>query len=138
MVDDSVTASPQLQDLYKEAVVLGYQPSMDFAIKGIPGHLSSELIVLIQEDDSYIVYYRDMGRSREVAQSPELDVIREHFFDQLADLAGPRGRGPWAGRKRPSPYEGMSTDERIEALRKLGWFPTPDEVRAREQEGPTP
>lgn len=134
MTDEFVPASPQLQELHKETVDLGYEPGLDFSIRGIPQRLSSELIVLAQEGDVYVVYYRDMGRSREVARSSELDVIRTHFFDQLADLAGPRGRGPWAGRKRPSPYEGMSTEERIEAFRKLGWFPTAEEVRARQQE----
>lgn len=123
-IENAVTpASPQLQELYKEAVALGYQPKMDFAIKGIPGHLSSEIIILIQEDDSYVVFYRDMGQSREVARSSDLSVIRTHFFDELADLAGPRGRGPWAGRKRPSRFEGMSQEERIAALEKLGFFP---------------
>ena len=123
MTDEFVPAPPPLQELHQEAVDLGYEPGLDFSIRGIPQRLSSELIVLAQEGDVYVVYYRDMGRSGEIARSSELSVIRAHFLDELANLAGPRGRGPMAGQKRRDPYEGMSVDERVSAMRKLGKFP---------------
>ena len=123
MTAERVPASPPLQELYKEAVALGYQPNMDFVVRGIPGFNSSELIILVEEEGHYIVYYQDMGRSREVARSSEFSVIRERFLEELADLAGPRGRGPMAGQKRKDPYAGMTVDERVAAMRKLGKFP---------------
>ena len=116
-------ASPELQGLHQDAEALGYQPNMDFVVRGIPGFNSSELIILVEEEGHYIVYYQDMGRSREVARSSEFSVIRTRFLEELANLAGPRGRGPTAGQKREDPYEGMSVDERVSAMRKLGKFP---------------
>lgn len=123
VTNEFVPASPELRELYSEAVALGYEPGMDFFITGIPGAVSSELILLYQEDGFYVVYYRDMGRARELARSRELEAIRPRFLDALANLAGPRGRGPTAGHERTDPYEGLSVDERVEELRKLGWFP---------------
>ncbi|WP_456826778.1 hypothetical protein [Cellulomonas sp. P5_E12] len=90
---------PEFVELHDECLRLGYLYGLDYFIWHIPAELSSELIVLGLDGDSYTVSYRDMGTQRLLLRTDDFAVARARFLDELGWLAGPRGRGPYVGRK---------------------------------------
>lgn len=107
--------------LHREAVAAGFVYGLDFLIQGIHAHMSSELILLAQQDDEYVISYQDMGRYTELERSTSFDAIRTRFLAEVAALAGPRGRGPTAGQHAANPYEGWTFEERLEEMRRRGF-----------------
>lgn len=91
-------ASEALRAVRDELLAQGLTEGLDFAVVGTgdPTAFSSELIVLWGDDDGWHVDYRDMGRSRELLRSDDLQSARDRFVDEALELAGDRGRGPRA------------------------------------------
>ena len=116
---------PEFVEVYREAEGLGYLNGTDFQVWYIPASLSSELIVLGFEGPDYAVWYRDMGESRLVLRTADFAQAREAFLAELARLAGPRGRGPYAGTTPPGRYDGMTPEQVYEAMQREGYFGGP-------------
>lgn len=111
----------ELEALRDEGVRRGLVYGMDFAIAYVPVSMSSEVVLLALEDDAFVVHYRDMGQNRELSRAATLDGVAERFLEEAARLAGPRGRGPYAGGAVPTEFDGMTQDEIIEEYRRRGF-----------------
>lgn len=123
-VDQHLTEPPaEFVALRDECDRLGYLNGVDYFLWHVPASLSSELVELGVEDGTYRVWYRDLGRRRELAATADFGEARRVFLDEVARLAGPRGRGPYAGQEAPpSHYEDMSPQDVYEQLRRDGYF----------------
>ena len=113
----------ELLALKEEAERLGCAYGMDFYVHSFPGFTSSEVIMLDVDGDEYVIVYSDMGREDELGRTRDPAVARELFLEKLARMAGPRGRGPYAGMPPRSRFEGMSQREAYEAMQREGRMP---------------
>jgi hypothetical protein len=116
---------PEFVEVYREAEGLGYLNGTDFQVWYIPASLSSELIVLGFEGPDYAVWYRDLGQNRLVVRTADFTRARQEFLAELARLAGPRGRGPYAGTSAPGRYDGMTPEQAYAAMQQEGYFGGP-------------
>ncbi|GIG36220.1 hypothetical protein [Cellulomonas pakistanensis] len=103
-------------NLHDEAVALGYRNGQDFAVRGIPAELSSEVVELGKQEGVYHVWHRDMGRRYDVASSSSPADVRREFLLELGRLAGPRGRGPYASEPAPQRGEDLTREQLIEQI----------------------
>jgi len=119
-VSDVVPDVPALAALREECVRAGYLEGVDFHVDGFPTVLSSEYIDLDVDGGQYRVRYADMGSKRVIATATSVAGVRQVFLDELARLAGGRGRGPEAGRHdRPTSWrETMTEDELIARFKR--------------------
>lgn len=107
-------SSRALAALREECLCAGYLEGLDFHIDGFPTVLSSEYVDLDVTGGTYRVRYADMGSKREVGVTPSLTAARRVFLDELARLAGGRGRGPRAGeRDRPVSWRETLTEDEL-------------------------
>jgi len=114
-----------LADVAREAEALGYLNGTDFHVWHVPASLSSELVVLGLHGGNYTVWYRDMGQDRLLVRTADLATARQEFLAELARLAAPRGRGPYAGATAPGRYDGMTREQVYEAMQREGYFRDP-------------
>lgn len=111
----------RLHALRDEGVRRGLNYGMDFAIAHVAVAMSSELIVLDLVDDSFVYYYRDMGKSTEIGRGATLDEVAEPFLTEVARLAAGRGRGPLVG--VPDPRDEKTPKQAFEEMQAQGFFP---------------
>lgn len=111
----------QLVALRDEGERRGFSYGLDFAIAYVPVAMSSELVVLTVDEGELVVHYRDMGQNREVGRAGTVAAIAEPFLEEVARLAGPRGRGPYAGQEPPDPFAGMTREQVLEEYRRRGF-----------------
>ena len=121
-MSDQRPAPPEFVALRTEGEALGFEYGTDFFIWWVPGFVSSETIIFGMDGPDYTVTYSDMGQERRLFASPSFDEAKGRFLDEVARLAGPRGRGPLAGQPAQSRYEGMTQDEVYEQLKSQGYF----------------
>ncbi|WP_182112451.1 MULTISPECIES: glycohydrolase toxin TNT-related protein [unclassified Actinotalea] len=119
---DQPQAPPEFVALRAEGEARGFVYGMDFFVWGVPGNGSSESIIFGCEGADYTVTYSDMGRERRLYASASYDDAKRRFFDEVARLAGPRGRGPLAGKPAQTGYEGMTQEQVYEQLKRQGYF----------------
>ena len=100
-------------ELSNEATSLGYVNGADYAVWGVPADLSSELVELGKRGDTYLVWYRDMGRRYDVIASSVRSDVRREFLLELGRVAGPRGRGPYVDEPAPRRGAGMTREQLI-------------------------
>lgn len=111
----------ELVALRDEGERRGFSYGLDFAISYVAVAMSSELVVLTIDDGAFVVSYRDMGQNREVARAATVADVAEPFLEEVARLAGPRGRGPYAGQEPPDPFAGMTREQVVEEYRRRGF-----------------
>jgi len=111
----------ELEALRDEGVRRGLSYGLDFAIAYVPAAMSSEVVLLTVDGAGFVVYYRDMGQNRELARGATVADVAERFLEEAARLAGPRGRGPYAGQEPPNEFEGMTREQVIEEYRRRGF-----------------
>lgn len=119
---ESRPAPPEFLALKAEGEALGFEYGMDFFIWWVPGDLSSETIVFGVDGESYTVTYSDMGRERQLYASASFGDAKRRFLDEVARLAGPRGRGPLAGQPTRSRWDGMTPEQVYEQMKAEGYF----------------
>jgi hypothetical protein len=117
-----VSQQEELEAVAREAIELGYLAGTDFFVWGVRADLSSEVVALGPEGDDLVVWYRDRGRNLEIARSQTVIGVHDVFFAELARLAGPRGRGPYAGGRPPGRYDGMTPERALDRLTSQGYF----------------
>jgi hypothetical protein len=110
---DSDVPDEAMRAIDRECEELGYRRGDDFSVWGVPADLSSEVVRLGKVDGEYIIWYQDMGLDRELFRSTSGSETREAFLLEVARLAAPRGRGPYAGRRVPSPLDGLTLEEKV-------------------------
>lgn len=113
---------PEFVALKEEAEAQGCLYGMDFGIWYIPTMLSSEVLIVGLDGDEYTLRYSDMGHKRELFRSSDFAAFREQFLEEAARLAGPRGRGPYAGQPERDEYYGLTKRETFEKMQKKGLF----------------
>lgn len=107
-------SSGALAALREECLRAGYLEGLDFHVDGFPTMVSSEYVDLDVTGGTYRVRYADMGSKRVVSVAPSLTAARRVFLDELARLAGGRGRGPSAGeRDRPVSWRDTLTEDEL-------------------------
>ena len=116
------TPPPEFSVLRADGETLGFEYGTDFGIWWVPGFLSSEVIIFGVDEEDYTVTYSDMGQERRLFASPSFAAARRLFLEEVARLAGPRGRGPLAGQPAQSRYDGMTQEEVYEQLKSEGYF----------------
>lgn len=119
---DARPAPPEFVALRAEGESLGFEYGTDFFVWWVPGFVSSETIIFGVDGQDYTVTYSDMGQERRLATVPSFEDAKKRFFDEVARLAGPRGRGPLAGQPAHSRFEGMTQEEVYEHLKAQGYF----------------
>ena len=121
-MSDHHPAPPEFVALRVEGEELGFEYGTDFFVWWVPGFVSSETIIFGIDGQDYTVTYSDMGQERRLFASLSFGEAKTRFFDEVARLAGPRGRGPLAGQPAHSRFEGMTQDEVYEQLKAQGYF----------------
>lgn len=95
-------APAELVELDATARELGFVPGVDYGIAYVPASLGSERIDLDLDGAQYVVSYTDKGTARELLRTQDWAAARATFLEELGRLAGPRGRGPYAGLPTPA------------------------------------
>ncbi|GAA3818825.1 hypothetical protein [Cellulomonas soli] len=116
-------APPELVALYDECVALGYWPSEDFDVRGMPGGSNGDVIAIRREGGTYIIWSEDNGRPHEMLRTDDFTTARELFLTQVGWHAGARGIGPYAGRNRleEEGWTRLTEDERVlRVYREMG------------------
>lgn len=111
----------ELDALRDEGVRRGPFHELNFAIAYAPGAMSSEAVLLTVDDRGFVVHHRDMGQNRELARGATVAEVAERFLEEAARLAGPRGRGPYAGQEPPNEFAGMTREQVMEEYRRRGF-----------------
>lgn len=122
-MSDTFVAPPEFHSLKREAESRGFTYGLDFFVWGIPSMISSEVIVFGVESGEYTVTYRDLGEDHPLARDSDFAVASTAFLEEIARLAGPRGRGPYANEPERSRYDGLSRKEAFELMQAEGKFP---------------
>ena len=125
---DQRQAPPEFVAMRDEGEALGFEYGTDFFIWWVPGNGSSESVIFGVDGDDYTVTHSDMGQERRLYASSSFEEAKSRFFDEVARLAGPRGRGPLAGQPTRTGFEGMSQQEVYEHLQAQGYFEEPGHV----------
>lgn len=79
-----------LADVRRESLERGYVEGLDFFVMGFHTTFSSEMVLLVVEENGLQVRYRDMGEETLLAAGARVVDIRDEYFAALRRLG--RGR----------------------------------------------
>lgn len=106
---------PQALALHAEATRLGLIDGVDVAIAYVTPQIGSECVLFNGTPRGFLVLYQDMGDTHTLYGSADFDAAARVFLEEGSWLAAGRGRGPYAGRRRPAGTEGWSLDQVVAA-----------------------
>ena len=109
---------PAVRAVHARALAAGLVDGLDVVVDGITPTSSSECVVLTADGAEYAVLHRDMDTDRPLLRTPSLVEAADVLLEEASWLAADRGRGRYAGRRRPTGGEGWSTAERVAAYER--------------------
>jgi hypothetical protein len=116
-------APEELVELDAAARALGFARGVDYGIAFLPASLGSERVDLDVDGSDYVVSYADKGSARELVRTGDWQAARSTFLEEVGRLAGPRGRGPYAGQRTPAEQRAAARtmdDAAAEYYRRFG------------------